>query len=116
MKFITSLLLIIISSIYACNDNSERKVTNVESETSSNTFEMHPNELFKRNCAMCHGYNKNIIAPAITSYSVDSILNFYDGKLRKDSLWDVHKNIQLARKDWEKIARQIQPGDFFPKE
>jgi hypothetical protein len=78
--------------------------------------EIHPNDLFFNNCAMCHPYNqRGATAPPIVSYSVDSVLNYYDGKSTKDSVWQMHKKIQLIRKEWERIAIQMQPGDVFPK-
>lgn len=115
MKLVTLLLLTLISTIYSCIDKAEKKVSNGDNQTTPNISEIHPNDLFQKNCAMCHGYNKDMTAPAITSYSVDSILNFYDGTSRNDSVWEQHKKIQLTRKDWERIAIQMQPGDFLPK-
>jgi hypothetical protein len=115
MKWIVILFLDFASTIFSCVNNREKGVTNAHSQDSSSISETHPNDLFKNNCSMCHGYNKDMTAPAIVSYTVDSILKFYDGKSRKDSLWLNHKKIQLTRNDWEKIAIHMQPGDFFPK-
>jgi len=64
---------------------------------------------------MCHGYSKGFTAPAMSRYSVDSVLNYYDGKLKRDSVWREHKKIQLTRNEWEGIANQMQPGDVSPK-
>jgi hypothetical protein len=96
-------------------DSGENKVANGDKPPTSNISEIHPNDLFQQNCAMCHGYNNDMTAPSITSYSVDSVLKFFDGRSRKDSVWEQHNKIQLTRKDWERIAIQMQPGDFFPK-
>ena len=115
MKLVTLLLLTFISTLYSCKEGSENTGTNGEDEIDISASEIHPNVLFENNCAMCHGYNENRMAPAITRYSIDSVLNFYDGKSRTDSVWELHKKIQLSRDDWEKIAVQMQPGDIFPK-
>jgi len=61
---------------------------------------------------MCHGYRHELTAPAIVSYSTEESLDFYDGNKRKDSIWILHRNIQLSRDEWESIARQMQPGDM----
>lgn len=111
MKWINLLLLVSTLSLYSCKDNAKKTRTTRDNQITSNDSAIHPNQLFQDNCAMCHGYNNDLTAPAIVSYSVDSILNYYDGKSRRDSVWQQHKNIQLTRNDWERIAIQMQPGD-----
>jgi len=115
MKWILLLFLVSTSLIYSCMDNTEKTVPGQDDQKPTNTSEVHPNDLFKKNCAMCHGYNHDMTAPAIVSYSVDSVLKYYDGKSKKDSVWQQHRKIQLTRNEWERIAIHIQPGDVFSK-
>jgi hypothetical protein len=109
-------LFLFASIISSCADGNKQNSKSMAREDSSAIGETHPNDLFKNNCSMCHAYNKELpTAPAIISYSVDSILNFYDGKSRRDSIWQQHKKIQLTRNEWKRIAIQVQPGDVFKK-
>ena len=111
MKWILLLFFVSTSLIYSCIDNASKTVPNQDGQKPPNTSDVHPNDLFKKNCAMCHGYNYDMTAPAIVSYSVDSVLKYYDGKSTKNTVWQKHMKIQLTRKDWERIAMHMQPGD-----
>ena len=111
MKSVTILFLSFTLIVFSCANNQEENQAGTGEQNSFESAKTHPNDLFKNNCSMCHGYNADLVAPAIKNYSVDSILNFFDGKSRRDSIWEQHKKIQLARNDWERIAIQIQPGE-----
>ena len=108
-------LFLLASIISSCADGNKQKPKSTAREDSSAIGETHPNDLFKNNCSMCHAYNKELTAPAMTSYTVDSILNFYDGKSRRDSIWQEHKKIQLSRNEWKRKAIQMHPGDVLTK-
>ena len=103
MKWI-QLLSLVSTVLISCVNNSEKKATAQNDQKPTNPSAIHPNILFQKNCAMCHGYNKDMTAPAIVSYSIDSILKYYDGKSTKDSVWQQHRKIQLTRNEWERIA------------
>lgn len=114
MKLIVHLFVSLSIIFISCVDTSKNENRTAMNPTNSkDSISVHPNELFQQNCARCHGYNQAMTAPPLTSYGVDSILNFYDGKTRKDSLWLQHRKILITRAEWKRVAIQMQPGDYF---
>lgn len=107
-----SLLIVSALCLYSCGNNTEPN-TVVQKDTIVGLIsEIDPQELFDNNCAMCHGVTKYMTAPAIISYSVDSVMNYYDGNSTTDSIWKEHKQIELTREEWRRIAIHYQPGCY----
>ena len=114
MKLIVQVFVSLSIIFISCVDTSKNENRTAQNPKNlQDSVSVHPNELFQQNCAMCHGYNQAMTAPAMNSYSVDSSLNFYDGKTRKDSLWLQHRKILITRAEWKRVAIQMQPGDYF---
>jgi len=115
MKLVNLILLASFLSVYSCRHTGKKTVATRDNQIPSHDPASHPNQLFQNNCAMCHGYSKGFTAPAMSRYSVDSVLNYYDGKLKRDSVWREHKKIELTGNEWERTVNQMQPGDRSPK-
>jgi hypothetical protein len=114
MKLIAQVFVSLSIIFISCVDPPKNENQTAKNPaTLKSSISMHPNELFHQNCAMCHGYNQAMTAPAMNRYSVDSILNFYDGKTGRDSLWLRHRKILITRAEWKRIAIQMQPGDYL---
>jgi hypothetical protein len=112
MSSIKILLFVSVVCLNSCGNNTEPD-TPLQKDTIAGMIpEIDPQALFENNCAMCHGLSKYMTAPAIISYSIDSIMNYYDGKSATDSIWTEHKQIELTREEWRRIAIQYQPGCY----